>query len=431
MDTISDEGQRVSTIGFVDDINILTYGYSTERNCKVLEETHRKCQEWAVLSGARFAPEKYELIHFTRARSHNTNATVQIEQLQLEPTEHVKILGVYVDRKLNWRTHLRMVTGKAESLLAALSRLKASTWGARVHRARRIYQVVIRPAITYGATAWFLPEEIGKGRNWMYPLLNRIQGKFLKKVIGAYKATNRITIEKELELQPLTSHLTQLVVNAHNKEKDTDIDEIVTKICERIVASARANGRKRPTPRQELDQWITKENLTNNAQEDATDGNPAENRKKRLKEYLQRHDDHRWNSYVQIQTARNHQHPAITDVKGKGRLARYKELTAAEAAIYIQIRTEKIGLNGFLHDRNVPNISAECDCGWVRQTAKHIIMFCPKWREQRQILYQSTGTIRYGEITSNKANAKALVKWFIGLNILNQFKSGQTEGQET
>ena len=107
------------------------------------------------------------------------------------------------------------------------------------------------------------------------------------------------------------------------------------------------------------------------------------------------------------------------------------ELTAAEAAIYIQIRTEKIGLNGFLHDRNVPNISAECDCGWVRQTAKHIIMFCPKWREQRQILYQSTGTIRYGEITSNKANAKALVKWFIGLNILNQFKSGQTEGQET
>jgi len=76
MDTANNDIQRVSTLGFVDDINILIYGYSIERNCKALEETHRKCQQWADQSGAKFALEKYEVIHFTRARSHNKEAII-------------------------------------------------------------------------------------------------------------------------------------------------------------------------------------------------------------------------------------------------------------------------------------------------------------------------------------------------------------------
>ena len=34
---------RMSATGFVDDVNILTYGESTEQNCKKLAEIHVKC----------------------------------------------------------------------------------------------------------------------------------------------------------------------------------------------------------------------------------------------------------------------------------------------------------------------------------------------------------------------------------------------------
>jgi len=43
LEVVNNDALRVSAVGFMDDTNILTYGGSTERNYKILEETHRKC----------------------------------------------------------------------------------------------------------------------------------------------------------------------------------------------------------------------------------------------------------------------------------------------------------------------------------------------------------------------------------------------------
>src|SRR5271155_1577615 len=48
------------------------------------------------------------------------------------------------------------------------------------------------------------------------------------------------------------------------------------------------------------------------------------------------------------------------------------------SSLITQIRAEKIGLNAFLHNRQVPGYTAPCNCGWPRQTAKHILWFCPE-----------------------------------------------------
>ena len=49
------------------------------------------------------------------------------------------------------------------------------------------------------------------------------------------------------------------------------------------------------------------------------------------------------------------------------------------------IRTGAIGLNDFLAARNVPNITPECECGWVRQTPKYIVVYCPYLGGREQI----------------------------------------------
>ena len=53
-------------VGFVDNINIITWGDSAQENCKRLEEAHEKCMDWSRRHGSKFAPDKYKLIHFTR-----------------------------------------------------------------------------------------------------------------------------------------------------------------------------------------------------------------------------------------------------------------------------------------------------------------------------------------------------------------------------
>ena len=57
----------VSSIGFADDLNALTYSTSTEENCTKLEGLHLEALEWAKKHGITFAPDKYKLIHFSRA----------------------------------------------------------------------------------------------------------------------------------------------------------------------------------------------------------------------------------------------------------------------------------------------------------------------------------------------------------------------------
>ena len=60
--------EGLSAIGFADDVNMLAYSRSTERNCRILEAGHARCLLWARRHGMKFAPNKYELIHFTRSR---------------------------------------------------------------------------------------------------------------------------------------------------------------------------------------------------------------------------------------------------------------------------------------------------------------------------------------------------------------------------
>jgi hypothetical protein len=98
---------NTSAVGFMDDINILAYSQSTEQNCSVLEAVHGRCLQWAKRFGMKFAPQKYELIHFTRRRkAFNLAATVQLGDVEQAPKSEVRVLGVWVNIKLKWEAYI-------------------------------------------------------------------------------------------------------------------------------------------------------------------------------------------------------------------------------------------------------------------------------------------------------------------------------------
>ena len=59
-------GTNAAGMGFVDDVNILAYGKSTEENCKTLQKILNDCERWAARHGSVFAPHKYELIYLAK-----------------------------------------------------------------------------------------------------------------------------------------------------------------------------------------------------------------------------------------------------------------------------------------------------------------------------------------------------------------------------
>ena len=265
LDTTNNEARQISAIGFVDDVNVLVYSPSTETNCRKLERIHRECAQWAATHGARFAPDKYEVIHFSRAsKKFNMQATPRIDGLRREAKDHVRILGVEVDSKLRWGPHINRIHDKYASQSLALSRITASTWGASFKRARIVYSSVIRPALTYGASIWYSPQGTATARKSIDAQLETLQNKSLRTILGAYKAVGGPILEKEADIPPISTTLSKLVANAVKRRYTGKGHQLIANACEKIrrgnlrQRAQRTTKAHKPLPSETSDDWLKK-----------------------------------------------------------------------------------------------------------------------------------------------------------------------------
>jgi hypothetical protein len=143
-----------SGTSFVDNVNTLAFGKSTEENCKMLQTVRERCLEWARRHGASFAPEKYILVHFTKARTkHNHTCLLILLTSTIHPSPSACVPGIILDKKLSWQPHLHHIKSKPATQTNVLSRLTSSTRGASLRVSRLLYTAVVRPAITTGCPA--------------------------------------------------------------------------------------------------------------------------------------------------------------------------------------------------------------------------------------------------------------------------------------
>jgi hypothetical protein len=197
-----------SGIWFVDDVNALAYGKSTEENCRTLQTVHDRCLVWARKHGASFVPEKYVLMHFTKARTkHNNSCPPILPTSMLYPSPSARVLGVILDKKLSWQPHLQHIQLKLAIQTYVLTRLTASTWGASLRVSRLLYTAVVCPMIATGCPAWWAPPETPFFRKGIGKELQKVENCCLRTVSGAYKATPVQSLQAEVGVAPLPLHL--------------------------------------------------------------------------------------------------------------------------------------------------------------------------------------------------------------------------------
>ena len=91
------------------------------------------------------------------------------------------------------------------------------------------------------------------------------------------------------------------------------------------------------------------------------------------------------------------------------------------------IRTERIGLQAYLYTRKVPGIeSPDCDCGQGRQTAKHIIMFCPQWNTLRQRIFEGVNAQDYRRLVETSSGLRKSARMLMETGLLGQFSLVKT-----
>jgi hypothetical protein len=223
--------------GFIDDTNLIAWSDTARENCKILEAAHNECEKWANRHGARFSPDKYKLIHFTKKRKDPTGdlkSIVNIANHKTKPEATLKVLGVWVDPKMSWKVHIQEVTKKGLSAYNALSRLVSSTWGPSIEKSRLLYQAVVRPVMTHTAPAWEPQTRTDKLKNNKIRSLRNIQNKCLRRITGGYKHTPIALLEKEAAIPPLELYLQERSYQHTSRTKEHSIQKKVTQITDDI-----------------------------------------------------------------------------------------------------------------------------------------------------------------------------------------------------
>jgi Reverse transcriptase (RNA-dependent DNA polymerase)/Endonuclease-reverse transcriptase len=393
---------RTATIGlgFVDDTNLITWGTSAEENCQRLTEAHKVCEKWARRHGARFAPEKYQLIHFTRNRRtarEDLASSIQLAGHHISSEEKVRLLGVWLDPKLTWGEHIAHATRKGIAASEALARLATSTWGPSVRNTRLLYTATVRAAITYASQEWSM--RIARAK--LSPL-EKVQTSCLRRITGGYKRTPVAALEREVRLPPLPLYVeattSQRALRASDQPVEKDIRRVADEIWRRMRTARYA---PRPGTRRERAQAEAKV-------EKRTIGQRLEDAWKA-----------RWEARLRRQ--RDIRLPAVwaTPWKQDSRKL-YAGLSKAEATALLLMRTEVIGLNAWLASIQVPGIEALCPCGEAVQTVRHVVLHCR--RHDRTLLTQRCGTERLDEILSRPTSAAYAARWLIASGALGQFR---------
>ncbi len=156
----------------------------------MLQSLHEQCLRWARSHGALFAPAKYILVHFTKARTKlNTDCPLTLPTFTITPSPSARDLGVILNKKLSWQPHLQHIKSKLATQTNVLKRLMASTWGASLQVLRMLYTAVVNPPIATGCLAEWASPDMPIFRKGIRDELQKAKNQCLKTVAGAYKAT--------------------------------------------------------------------------------------------------------------------------------------------------------------------------------------------------------------------------------------------------
>jgi len=438
---------NVAGIGFVDDVNILAYGTSTEDNCRTLSRIHDGCLAWAKRHGASFAPHKYELMHLTRCpRRFNMAATLQLGDIEQAPVDEVRVLGVQLDTKLRWGRHINKVRGRMAQQSRALSAIATSTWGASFSKARLVFNAVVRPAMTYGAVIWATPGDLPPSRRtWAGSPLDTQQNRCLRIVSGAYRATGLQALERETATPPLRVHVEQLQLQARARLEASGARQEVEAACARIRRRLQPKrGRRRPpirdTPGQRKHSWARATLWPDAPLENTTThlgqapwkalappaAPPCTYTITKTYQNAQKWATNRWRLVHALTPPGRSWDPGGPAGYDAAPYPKTLELHAglpkALSSILTQVRTGKIGLAAFLWRSRVPGYdSPACRCGWQRETAKHILVDCPIYAEQRRELTRRAATTDYRVLVTHPRAAAEAAAWLIRIGIFSQF----------
>jgi len=178
---------RIYSIGFADDFVIAACGKFLPVVIEEAQRALRIVESYINSVGLSVNPAKVGSMLFTRSRNPQT-VRLRLFGREIPTVTEFKYLGLNLDDKLNWNSHLEKRTKKACMTLGQCRRAIGKTWGLTPKSA---LLAIVLPAFSYGAVAWWCKAQ----QETVKLKLNHLQRLGLLGVTGAMRTTPTAALE--------------------------------------------------------------------------------------------------------------------------------------------------------------------------------------------------------------------------------------------
>lgn len=184
---------------YSDDGVILAAGKDLKMLCSRMNMATKIAQQWCKKRGLNLNPDKTKVVLFTKKRKNKELPPIVIDGKTLEVVREIKYLGVTVDDKLLFNSHISQQCTKAKIAMMQCRRAIGNTWGLKPCTIHWIYKAIIIPRLLYGALVWWHRATI-KTNQKKLAQVQRLAGLMTS---GAFKTTPTAALEMILGLTPL------------------------------------------------------------------------------------------------------------------------------------------------------------------------------------------------------------------------------------
>lgn len=189
-------------VGYADDVSILVRGKYESTISSRMQTAINYTLKWCEREGLNVNPSKTVIVPFTKRRTLNLKKPT-LKGVQIEFASEVKYLGVTLDKKLNWNSHLEQAIKKGTTALWACKKTIGKKWGLRPSMTHWIYTAIVRPRVTYASMIWWnkTTETTAQKK------LAKLQRLACIAITGAMKGTPSNALNALLNLLPLHQYV--------------------------------------------------------------------------------------------------------------------------------------------------------------------------------------------------------------------------------
>lgn len=173
--------ENTKLIAFADDVAIVATAKNEQILTRKVNSSLSRVTRWMENRRLQTVPEKTEALIITTKRKIEP-IVFNMYGSMVTPTSAIKYLGVWLDSKLKYDTHIDNVIKKAEKSLSALTSLMPNVGGPRSSK-RKVLASVIHSQLLYAAPVWYN----ALNRKCIKRKFTSIQRGILIRVISSYR----------------------------------------------------------------------------------------------------------------------------------------------------------------------------------------------------------------------------------------------------